>query len=160
MINVFLDMVVTYYTALKVMVGLDFRTDHGERLAEIDVFTEQFETYAMQRSLGENTYQYAWPSTFFLCFVLEPFVTIFFPYQIGKLVIRTHREIRGTCAEAYLMAFEFDLGRYADILLNVFLGILIFYFPGGYTWSLFFGMFISHIVIYLFDHWRVLSVIP
>merc|ERR1719377_118391 len=93
MINVFLDMIVTYYTALKIMVGLDFRTYHGERLAEIDVFTEQFETYAMQRSLGENTYRYAWPSTFFLCFVLEPFVTILVPYQIGKAIIRTHREI-------------------------------------------------------------------
>jgi len=160
MINVFLDMVVTYWTAYKVMVGLDFRTYHGQRLADIEPFTEQFETYAMQRSLGQNTYQYAWPSTFFLCFVLEPFVTIFFPYQIGKLIVRTHREIRGTCAEAYLMAFEFDLGRYADILLNVFLGILIFYFPGGYIWTLFFYMAFSHCFIYCFDHWRVLNVIP
>jgi hypothetical protein len=142
------------------MVGLDFRTYHGTRLADIDVFTEQFETYAMQRSLGENTYRYAWPSTFFLCFVLEPFVTIYFPYQFGKLVIRTHKEIRGTCAEAYLMAFEFDLGRYADILLNVFLGVLIFYFPGGYIWTLFFAMSFSHCFIYCFDHWRVINVIP
>merc|ERR1719421_1104832 len=103
MINVFLDMVVTYMTAYKVMVGLDFRTYHGTRLADIDVFTEQFETYAMQRSLGENTYRYAWPSTFFLCFVLEPFVTILIPYKLGKVVIRTHKEIQGACAEAYIM---------------------------------------------------------
>jgi hypothetical protein len=160
MINVFLDMVVTYYTALKVMVGLDFRTYHGERLADIDVFTEQFETYAMQRSLGENTKCYAWPSTFFLCFVLEPFVTIMAPYYFGKIIIRSHSEIRGMTAEAYLMAFEFDLGRYADILLNVFLGILIFYFPGGYIWGLFYAMCFSHCFIYSFDHWRVLNVIP
>jgi len=160
MINVFLDMVVTYYTAMKIMVGLDFRTYHGTRLAEIDTFTEQFETYAMQRSLGENTYRYAWPSTFFLCFVLEPFVTILIPYKIGKAVIRTHKEIQGSCAEAYLMAFEFDLGRYADILLNVFLGILIFYFPGGYIWTLFFAMAFSHSFIYCFDQYRVLNTIP
>merc|ERR1719253_1373131 len=93
MINVFLDMIVTYYTALKVMVGLDFRTYHGTRLADISTFTEQFETYAMQRSLGENTYRYAWPSTFFLCFVLEPFVTIFVPLYLGKAIVRTHKEI-------------------------------------------------------------------
>jgi hypothetical protein len=160
MINVFLDMVVTYYTALKIMVGLDFRTYHGKRLADIDTFTEQFETYAMQRSLGENTYRYAWPSTFFLCFVLEPFVTILIPYLIGKKIIATHKEIQGTCAEAYIMAFEFDLGRYADILLNVFLGILIFFFPGGYIWTLFYAMAFSHTFIYCFDHWRVLNVIP
>jgi len=160
MINVLLDMVVTYYTAMKIMVGLDFRTYHGTRLADIDTFTEQFETYAMQRSLGENTYRYAWPSTFFLCFVLEPFVTILIPYKLGKVVIRTHKEIQGSCAEAYLMAFEFDLGRYADILLNVFLGILIFYFPGGYIWTLFFAMAFSHTFIYCFDHYRVLNTIP
>jgi len=160
MINVFLDMIVTYFTAYKVMVGLDFRTYHGTRLSEIDVFTEQFETYAMQRSLGGNTYAYAWPSTFFLCFVIEPFVTILIPYWLGKIIVRTHKEIYGTTAEAYMMAFEFDLGRYADILLNVFLGILIFYFPGGYIWSLFFAMAFSHCFIYSFDHWRVLKVIP
>merc|ERR1719460_2672406 len=160
MINVFLDMYVTYYTALKVMVGLDFRTYDGRRLADIDVFTEQFETYAMQRSLGANTFSYAWPSTFFLCFVLEPFVTIMVPYYVCKVFIKSHREIRGVTAENYLMAFEFDLGRYADILLNVFLGILIFYFPGGYIWSLFYAMCFSHCFIYCFDHWRVLKVIP
>jgi len=160
MFNVVLDMVVTYYAALKIMVGLDFRTYHGVRLAEIDTFTEQFETYAMQRSLGENTYRYAWPSTFFLCFVLEPFVTIVVPFHIGKVVIRSHSEVKGPCAEAYLAAFEFDLGRYADILLNVFLGILIFFFPGGYIWTLFFAMAFSHTFIYCFDHYRVLKVIP
>jgi len=160
MINVFLDMAVTYGTALKIMIGLDFRTYHGVRLSEIDTFTEQFETYAMQRSLGENTFAYAWPSTFFLCFVLEPFVTIWIPHAIGKVVVRTHPEIVGSTAEAYLAAFEFDMGRYADILLNVFLGILIFWFPGGYIWSLFFFMSFSHCFIYFFDHWRVLNVIP
>ena len=68
--------------------------------------------------------------------------------------------MNGTCAESWIAACDFDLGRYADILLNVFLGILIFFFPGGYNWTLFCGMFVSHIVIYLFDHWRVLNVIP
>jgi len=160
MINVFLDMVVTFWVAKKVMIGLDFRTYDGTRLAEIDTFTEQFETYAMQRSLGGNVYSYCWPSTFFVCFVLEPFVTIIIPYQLGKLIVRTHAEIQGRHAEAYLLAFEFDLGRYADILLNVFLGILIFFFPGGYIWTLFFAMAFSHLYIYLFDHWKICSVIP
>jgi hypothetical protein len=159
-INVLLDMVVTYVTAKKIMVGLDFRTYDGRRLSDIDSFTEQFETYAMQRTLAENTYAYAFPSTFLIPFLLEPFVTILVPLWIAEVLIRTHRDIRGKDAEGWIAAADFDLGRYADILLNVFLGILIFYFPGGYTWRLFFGMFFSHIVIYLFDHCRVLNVIP
>jgi len=40
---------------------------------------------------------------------LEPFVTILIPYQIGKKLVGTHTEIKGSCAEAYMMAFEFDL---------------------------------------------------
>jgi hypothetical protein len=159
-LNVLLDMVVTYFTARKVMIGLDFRTYDGRLLSQIDSFTEQFETYAMQRTLAENTYAYAFPSTFLIPFLLEPFVTIIVPLHVGRLIVRTHTEITGKSAEAYMAAFDFDLGRYADLLLNVFLGILIFYFPGGYTWSLFYGMFISHIIIYAFDHWRVLNVIP
>jgi hypothetical protein len=160
MINVLLDMAVTYATALKVMRGLDFRNYWGTRLDDIHSFTEQFETYAMQRSLGGNTFAYAFPSTFLVPFLLEPFVTIVVPYQLGKLIVRTHKEVQGPDAEAFLVAFDFDLGRYADILLNVFLGILIFWFPGGYIHTLFYGMFISHIVIYAFDHWRVLHAIP
>merc|ERR1719359_2628578 len=140
--------------------GQDFRTWEGTKLAHIDSETELFETYAMQRSLAEHTYRYAFPGTMLVPFVLEPIVTVLVPYQLGKLIVSRHREIRGVTAEAYLAAFDFDMGRYADILLNVFLGVLIFYFPGGYTWMLFFGMFISHIVIYLFDHWRVINVIP
>merc|ERR1719387_1662019 len=119
--NVFLDMIVTYYTALKIMIGLGFRTYDGTRLEDIDGFNAQFETYAMQRSLGGNTYAYAFPSTFLIPFLIEPIVTVLVPYQLGRLITRTHNEVKGECAEAYIAAFEFDLGRYADILLNVFL---------------------------------------
>lgn len=160
MVNMFLDMSVTYYTSLKMMVDLDFRTYDGTHLQDVESFTDQFDTYAVQRSLGGNLYAYAFPSAFLIPFLIEPIVTVVVPFHLGKLVIRTHREVQGTHAERWIAAYEFDLGRYADILLNVFLGTLIFFFPGGYTWSLFYGMFISHIVIYLFDHWRVLDVIP
>merc|ERR1719181_1215011 len=60
MINVVLDLAVTYKISWKVMTGQGFRTYNGVPLREIEVFTEQFETYAMQRSLGENAYAYAW----------------------------------------------------------------------------------------------------
>merc|ERR1719230_1177393 len=113
-VNVLLDMVVTYFTARKIMIGLDFRTYDGRLLSDIDSFTEQFETYAMQRSLAENTYAYAFPSTFLIPFLIEPNITVLVPYQLGRLIIRTHREVQDSCAEAYIAAFDFDLGRYAD----------------------------------------------
>ncbi len=39
-------------------------------------------------------------------------------------------------------------------------GILIFFFPGGYTLILFFGMASSHSYMYGFDHARVLGTVP
>merc|ERR1719160_2406492 len=142
------------------MAGLNFRTYDGTKLQDIPTFNEHFETYAIQRSLAESAYAYAWPSTFLIPFLLEPFITIILPLYLGKWVLRSHREFRGRTAESNLAAAEFEMGRYADIVLNVTLGILIFFFPGGYTHSLFFFMAVSHVFIYYFDHYRVLRTIP
>jgi len=160
MFNVCLDMLVTFLIAWEIMKGLGFRTYHGTKLEEVTHFTSQFETYAMQRMLAENTFAYSFPATFLIPFLIEPFITIYFPLKAGEFLTRTHPMITGRTAEEWLMAFEFDMGRYADLLLNCLLGIIIFYFPGGYTYTLFYAMVFSHIVIYAFDHWRVISTIP
>jgi len=76
------------------------------------------------------------------------------------LLVRSHPDIIGLPAENMLAAPEMELGRYADILLNILLGIVIFYFPGGYTSTVFFGMVISHCYIYVHDHFKVLRSIP
>lgn len=159
-VNVLLDMASTYYVQYKSMVGLDFRDYFGKKIEDYDTFTETFETYAMQRSLAENVKLYAFPSTFLIPFLIEPFVTIYVPLKLGHLIVRTHREIQGRLAESYYELCVFDLGRYADILLNVFLGILVFWFPGGYIRILFYGMAGSHLWIYCFDHYKVLHCIP
>jgi hypothetical protein len=160
MFNVALDFCTTYYTAYLVMVGLGFRTYYGEKLSEIDTFTKQFETYAMQRALAENTFAYAFPSTYLIPFLIEPVVTIAVPLGIGMLIVRSHPEIQGRAAEEWVASIPLDMGRYADLILDIILGILIFYFPGGYTAKLFAGMAGSHLYIYCFDHWKILRNIP
>jgi len=160
MFNVCLDMVVTFLIAWEIMKGLGFRTYHGDKLEEVDHPTAQVETYAMQRMLAENTFAYSFPATFLIPFLIEPFITIYFPLKAGEFLVRTHPMITGRTTEEWIMAFEMDMGRYADLLLNCLLGIIIFYFPGGYTYSLFYAMVFSHMVIYSFDHWRVISTIP
>jgi len=158
--NILLDLVTTFFMALKIMSGLGFKTHDGIPLDQVQGFNALFETYAMQRSLAENTYTYAWPSTYLIPFLIEPFMTIILPYKIGELIVRTHPKIVGRAAEDYLASSPMDMGRYADILLNVLLAILIFFFPGGYTAKLFFFMAAAHCYIYAFDHWRVLRSIP
>jgi len=139
---------------------LGFRTYFGVPLEDVDGFTAKFETYGMQRSLAENSYTYAFPSTFLIPFLLEPLPAIWGPLLVGYLVVKSHPSIQGQAAEEYLAMVPMDMGRYADLLLNAMLGILIFYFPGGYTWQLFLGMAGSHMYIYLFDHYRILRGIP
>lgn len=158
--NVLLDFVTTYFMALQVMGGLGFRLYDGTRLENVSTFKDQFESYAMQRSLAENTFLYAFPSTFLIPFLIEPIITIWVPLKLGQLIVRTHPEIMGPAAEGWLVSAPMEMGRYADILLDVLLGLLIFYFPGGYTHTLFFAMAGSHVFIYAFDHYRVLRTIP
>mmetsp|Transcript_81054 Transcript_81054/g.206019 ORF Transcript_81054/g.206019 Transcript_81054/m.206019 type:complete len:949 (+) Transcript_81054:80-2926(+) len=160
MFNVGLDFVTTYCTAEKVMEGLGFRTYFGVPLQEVTEFTAKFETYGMQRSLAENTYGYAFPSTFLIPFLIEPFPTIIAPLLLGRLIVRTHPEVQGNDAAEWVAMCPMEMGRYADLLLNTILGILIFYFPGGYTWRLFLAMAASHMYIYSFDHFKVLRAIP
>jgi len=160
MFNVILDMVTTYFLAEYILDGLGFRTYYGVRFKEVPTFTERFETYAMQRMLAENTKAYSFPATFLIPFLIEPFITVIVPYYLGKVMVRTHKEWVGRDAEIWMAAFEFDMGRYGDLLLDMVLGILIFFFPGGYTLILFFGMAGSHSYIYCFDHARVIRTIP
>jgi len=158
--NVCVDMVTTYYVAEQIMMELGFRTYHGLTLKEVPTFTERFETYAMQRTLAENTFGYAFPSTFLVPFLLEPFATVLVPLMLGVYIVGSHPEIRGREAEEWVAAIPIDLGRYADILLNMVLAILIFYFPGGYTHTLFIALGLSHVYIYAMDQYKVLRSVP
>jgi len=155
-----LDLVTTYFMSVQMIDGLGFRTYEGVSFSNVDNFSEQFETYAMQRLLAENTKAYAWPSTFLIPFLLEPFVTIIAPYKLGQLMVATHPEWVNRDAEKWMQAWEFDMGRYGDLLFDMVLCILIFFFPGGYTILLFVSMAGSHMYIYAYDHARVLGTIP
>lgn len=157
--NIGVDMLTTYYMAYTIMSELGFRTYFGTRLSDVPIFPDAFETYAIQRSLAENTYLYAFPSTYLIPFLIEPFATIAMPYFIGKLIIKSHKMSQAT-AEEWILPAALELGRYADLLLNVVLAILIFYFPGGYTTGLFLSMAGSHLFIYVMDHWRIIKVVP
>jgi len=158
--NVMVDMVTTYFVAEQVMTELGFKTYYGVLIQDLPTFTDRFESYPLQRALAENTYSYAFPSTFLIPFLLEPIATIYAPMMIGIFVVGSHKEVRGREAEGWLAGIPMDMGRYADVLLNMVLGILIFYFPGGWTHKLFLGMAFSHMYVYFFDHCRLLRSVP
>jgi len=157
--NVMLDMVVTYKTAYSMMVGMDMKTYNGVRLAEVSHFTERFQTYAMQRSLGQNLLAYAFPSTFLIPFCIEPLTSVYAPLKIFSLLIRSHKNIGKHDAEKLLLPQVINLSRYADLLLNTMLAALMLFFPGGLTHRAFLALAFSHCVIYVVDHYKVLRCI-
>lgn len=158
--NVVLDMVVTFYMAYWMMVGVGMATYHGVPLGEVTSFQGRFEAYAMQRSLGQNLWAYSFPSTFLVPFIIEPIATIYLPYKLMSFVVRSNKNISKHDAEGLMMPAMMDLSRYADILLNVMLAALVFFFPGGFTHRMFLALAMSHVVIYLVDHYKVLRCIP
>merc|ERR1719195_2385240 len=102
--NIILDFVTTYFTTWEIIKGLHFRTYHGSPVHEIGSFTDRFESYAMQRVLAENTYRYAFPSTYLIPFLIEPVVTIYVPLVLGRAIVGSHPEIGGRDAEEFLAA--------------------------------------------------------
>lgn len=158
--NVLCDMVMTYQLAFKQQVGMGVKTHDGIPLHEVPSVQDRFETYAMQKSLGQLLLDYSYPATFLIPFIVEPVATIIAPYYLMSQIVRTHPEIVSHAADAYLAATEFDLSRYADLLVNVMLAAGIFFFPGGYTVYMLGGLAISHIYIYVYDRYRVLYSIP
>jgi len=140
----------------KMMVGRDMRTYDGILLSEVQGFTGIFATYAMQRELGLGLFSYSWPSTFLIPFLIEPIATVYLPYKVMSMWIRTCPFMPMMDAENLLMPIPMDLSRYGDIMLNVLLTSLVFLFPGGFTHRIFLAMGLSHIWIYMFDSYKVL----
>jgi len=160
MFNVLLDLVITCFMAYWQLSGLGARMYGGQPITEAPTLISLLMTYGMQRELGENSQAYAWPSTFLIPFLLEPLAAVFLPYALMSLIVRSHSDIHTASSEAYLASIPFDLSRYADIHLNVILAVLILFFPGGHNLIIFFGLAISHVWIYVYDHVRVLRFCP
>lgn len=159
-LNVGLDLWTTYFMATQIMVGMDFRTEDGILLADVDSFVQKFESYALQRSMGQQLLEYAWPCTFILPFLAEPCAVIFLFSRSFMLLVGSHPELKVWECRNWLAALDLELGRYADCLVNVYLATMVFLFPGGYTQWIFFYLSVSHIYIYVYDHYRVLRVVP
>merc|ERR1719253_266804 len=111
----------------------------------------------MQNILGGRLYNWAFPATFFIPFLVEPVVFIFFYRHISCLLVRTYNEVVSRDAErALAFVLPFDLTRYSDLVLNNMLAATMLFFPGGFTVNIFVGLVASHVYIFIYDTWRAL----
>jgi len=161
LLNVSLDMGVTAVVSYRTMVGKGAHTFGGKLISELGSTQDVFESYPMQKSLGNQLFCYCWPSCFFYPFLLEPVFALQLPFHLGKLVLRSHSGVRGRAAERTLTSFMvMDTGRYADVIINMSLTALILFFPTGYLAPTLAALIFSHVYIYFYDHYRVLRCVP
>jgi len=161
LLSVIFDMSVEFYLGYHSMADAHVKTADGRSLDTLTSWQEIFESYPMQKVLGKRLFDYCFPATFTIPFLVEPMGTILAPFTIQKLLLRTHPEVRGRNAEKSVAAFApMDLGRYGDILLNIWLVTMILFFPSGSILPILLTYVVSHLYIYCYDQYRILRCVP
>ncbi|CAK0789554.1 unnamed protein product [Prorocentrum cordatum] len=117
-VQVVLDLAITYSISYLRLVGREIRTYDGTPLSELPTFVERIEAYPMQQELGREVYMFAWPATFLLPFLIEPLITVYVPFKLMEYIVRSHREITYTTAEAYAPACYFSTMQVAPDKFN------------------------------------------
>lgn len=160
-LNLIVDMYMEYYLAYKAAVASHVHTADGQLLEDMLGFQEVFESYPMQKAVGTRLFAYCFPATFFIPFLMEPIFAIILPFYVCKLLLRTHPECRGRDAEKSLDFFApMDMGRYGDLLLNLWLSVLIVFFPPGTFLKMMLALVVSHVFVYVYDQYRILRSVP
>lgn len=160
-LSVIFDMSVEFYLGYHSMADAGVKTADGRALSEMNHWQEIFESYPMQKVLGKRLFDYCFPATFTIPFLVEPIGTIVAPFTIQRWLLRTHPEVRGRNAEKSVEPFApMDMGRYGDILLNLLLVCMIFFFPSGQILPILLTYVVSHAYIYCYDQYRILRCVP
>merc|ERR1712146_423997 len=99
----------------------------------------------MQKALGWELFIFAFPACYLIPFLLEPLLAIWLPYWVGKLIVSSRPDLDAVMTEKCLgFTQTIELARYADLILNVMLAIIIFFFPDGYIMITFTALLFSH----------------
>merc|ERR1719188_2904500 len=90
MLNVLLDVGLTAWLSYKMMAARGARTYGGLLLSDVETVQQLLESYLMQQSMGFQLFNYCFPSTFLLPFILEPIVAIWLPRHISRFLLRSY----------------------------------------------------------------------
>eukprot|EP00928_Gymnodinium_smaydae_P016344 TRINITY_DN16113_c0_g1_i1.p1 TRINITY_DN16113_c0_g1~~TRINITY_DN16113_c0_g1_i1.p1 ORF type:complete len:1009 (+),score=127.29 TRINITY_DN16113_c0_g1_i1:32-3058(+) len=152
-INLVIDMCLTAAQAYFYAAG---QPSSEEQFASLKDPAEIFYQYVLQKFIAMKLYDYSYPATFLIPFLLEPFIVVLIPWYLISTIVRARKSVSIYSAEKCLCIQPYDQGRYADIMFNVMCAALGFMFvPGGIDHILS-GLIISCVWIYFMDHFRVL----
>jgi len=109
---------------------------------------------SLQHAIFDQLIIYLWPCTLLLPFLLEPIVLNVAPYFLAKWLVRSRPACSKMDAEECLVSPPFDLNRYGDNLINVFMVVMFFLLTGVSIWWIFFVLTISLWAVYVWDCYR------
>ncbi|CAK9076951.1 unnamed protein product [Durusdinium trenchii] len=168
--NLAIDLAILFYTTRIAMenVGLDVTR------AAFLLGNDEMICFPVRARMGARLMSYNFPACFLLPFLCEALFTVIVPYHIYKKVVGT-QPISQRAADAFLLPPLFEMGRYADVVLNMTQATISLCFSagpqsfccclkattnlqnsGGYVLPTLVGMFIGHTLVYAWDHYRVL----
>jgi len=159
-INVVADLWITAVVTYRQAAGMHMPTADGVPLTDLSLH-ELFESFAMQKALGLQTWKYNFPPSFLFPFILEPLVTLVIMRHLMKLLVRSHSELTDRqCEKALAIMAPMNMARYGDVILNVTLSTLCLFFPAGFFLKMFVALALSHLYLIVLDTYRVLRCVP
>lgn len=158
LVNMMFDLTMIFFTSLLAFDAMGVRVDDGSFLSQVGTGIEVLHSsYLMQAALGQKLFVYNVMGCFVLPFLAEPIATAILPYHLSVRFVGSHR-VGQLAADQMLTPPIIDLSRYADILLNMILVIIAFFFVSGYVLQSLLGILVGHLIIYTWDHYRILRV--
>eukprot|EP00927_Polykrikos_kofoidii_P049064 TRINITY_DN4319_c0_g1_i5.p1 TRINITY_DN4319_c0_g1~~TRINITY_DN4319_c0_g1_i5.p1 ORF type:complete len:926 (-),score=106.43 TRINITY_DN4319_c0_g1_i5:192-2924(-) len=153
--NTIVDLAVVVVMSYWGMTSKGVRTDDGILLSDLPDMTSLFESQPMMKVFGSMLYQYSFPACFLLPFIIESVLLCWFLPSLIERIVGTRRLSRQN-AEANLKPIPMDLGRYADLLINLCLTAMCFITSSGWVLKTLAGLICGNLFIYVYDRWRVL----
>eukprot|EP00933_Yihiella_yeosuensis_P051491 TRINITY_DN4943_c0_g2_i1.p1 TRINITY_DN4943_c0_g2~~TRINITY_DN4943_c0_g2_i1.p1 ORF type:complete len:964 (-),score=183.11 TRINITY_DN4943_c0_g2_i1:158-3049(-) len=144
------------YLSYKQMVGIGAHTATGTLLRDLDSYQHIFESYPMQKSIGNLLFQFCFPATFLVPFICEPLGICLLPLFCGRFIVGGNKRVKGMYAEKALRLGDMEQGRYGDVVFNAILCSLVSFVAPAYIHMIFGVFFLSHLVIYAADQYKVL----
>merc|ERR1719188_2368156 len=113
LLNVGLDLGIAVWISYQVMVSRGAHAYGGMFLGDLKSLKHIFESYPIQKAVGDQLWAYAFPATFLLPFLLEPIAVIYLPYHLMGLIVRSNSHLKGWRSEkALAFLAPMDCGRY------------------------------------------------
>ncbi|CAD7970356.1 unnamed protein product [Amoebophrya sp. A120] len=146
LLNVVCDLAMVAYVA---------RTQHLETIFSSSSTSSSGSSFvSYDQVLGQQLFALIMPGYLILPFLAAPVFEHVLPFWLSFWFIRSRSGVLQKDATEALRAKDFEIAwRYADVLNNLSICLLLFLFPGPNAWRIMLGLFLFSVLIYVIDRY-------